>query len=379
MKYSPSQPISFFSRCRDGHSCWLHFLIFFATTSFVYSADAPDPNQILLKDFRPKSLYRTADTEVERARYPIFDLHTHPYAKTDADVARWVNVMDQVGVERSMILTYAVGEHFDELAQKFGQFPKRFSLWCGFDYSGYDQPGFGPAAVKELERCHAHGAIGVGELGDKGKGLFYGDTKAWGMHLDDPRMDSLLEKCADLKMPVSIHVADPIWMYEPMDSHNDGLMNAYKWRLDNQTNIVGHAGMIAILERAVRRHPRTTFIACHLANCSYDLSILGKLFDQYPNLYADIGARFAELAPIPRHAKQFLEKYQDRIVYGTDMTFNPSMYRMTFKILETGDEHFYALDQFGYHWALNGLDLDDAALKKIYRANALKILGLVRQ
>jgi uncharacterized protein len=350
-----------------------------ATVSSLRSAESPDPNEILLKDFRPHSLYHSGETRIDHARYPAIDLHTHPYAKTDEDVARWVRVMDEVGVERSMILTYSVGEKFDDVARRFGKFPDRFSLWCGFDYSGYDQPGYGPAAVKELERCHAQGAIGVGELGDKGKGLFYGDTKAWGMHLDDPRMDSLLEKCADLKMPVSIHVADPIWMYEPMDAHNDGLMNAYRWRLDNQPGIVSHRGMIQILESAVRRHPRTTFIACHLANCSYDLGILGRLFDRYPNLYADIGARFAELAPVPRYAKQFLEKYQDRIVYGTDMTFNPRMYRLTFRILESRDDHFYAFDQFSYHWPLNGLDLSDAALKKIYRDNALNILGADRQ
>lgn len=376
MNKSQIKPRSFPIVRLDRHRHLFNCFLFIGIALAGQGAEPIDPNQILLKDFRPESLYHTADTEVDRARYPIFDLHTHPYAKTEADVARWVKVMDQVGVERSMILTYAVGKNFDEVAERFSKFPTRFSMWCGFDYSGYDQPGFGPAAVKELERCHAQGAIGVGELGDKGKGLFYGDTKAWGMHLDDPRMDPLLEKCADLKMPVSIHVADPIWMYQPMDAKNDGLMNAYKWRLDNQTNIVGHAGMIQILERAVRRHPRTTFIACHLANCSYDLSILGRLFDQYPNLYADIGARFAELAPIPRHAKEFLEKYQDRIIYGTDMNFNTRMYRMTFKILETRDEHFYAFDQFGYHWALNGLDLDDATLKKLYRDNALKILGL---
>jgi predicted TIM-barrel fold metal-dependent hydrolase len=218
------------------------------------------------------------------------------------------------------------------------------------------------------------GARGVGELGDKGKGLVYGQPKAWGMHLDDPRMDPLLEKCADLKMPVNIHVADPIWMYQPMDSTNDGLMNAYEWRLDNQPGIVDHAGMIKILENAVRRHPRTTFIACHFANCEYDLNKLGTLLDKYSNLYADISARYAETAPIPRFVKKFYERYQNRLVYGTDMGLDPEMYRITFRILESTDEHFYATGQFGYHWALNGFGLDNKILKKLYRGNAIKIL-----
>ena len=172
--------------------------------------------------------------------------------------------------------------------------------------TGYDQPGYGPAAVAELERCFKAGAEGVGELGDKGKGLFYGKPPAWGMHLDDPRMDSLLERCGQLGMPINIHVADPMWMYEPMDRYNDGLMNAYQWRLDNQTNILSHAELLGTLERAVRKHPRTLFVACHFANCSYDLAKLGALLDKYPNLYADISARYAETAAIPRAAKKVL-------------------------------------------------------------------------
>jgi predicted TIM-barrel fold metal-dependent hydrolase len=175
-------------------------------------------------------------------------------------------------------------------------------------------------------------------------------------------------------MPVSIHVADPYWMYEPMDATNDGLMNAYTWRLDNQPDIVDHSGMVDILERAVKRHPSTTFVVCHFANCSHDLNRLGDLFDLYPNLYADISARYAETAAIPRFTARFYEKYQDRLVYGTDMGSNAGMYRLTFRILESADEHFYAWEHFSYHWPLHGLALDDPILKKVYRANALTIL-----
>jgi hypothetical protein len=56
------------------------------------------------------------------------------------------------------------------------------------------------------------------------------------------------------------------------------------------------------------------------------------------------------------------------------MGFNPRMYQITFRILETLDEHFYEIEQFGYHWALNGFGLPDSVLKKLYRDNALRIL-----
>jgi predicted TIM-barrel fold metal-dependent hydrolase len=332
------------------------------------------PDNLLLKNYRPKSIYKVPVTKIEKAKFPVIDMHSHPYAESLEEIDQWVKNMDAVGIEKTILLSHATGAEFDSLYQVYSKYPDRFELWCGFDYTGYDQPGYGPAAVAELERCYKMGARGVGELGDKGKGLFYSKPPAWGMHLDDPRMDPLLEKCAELGLPINIHVADPIWMYEKMDSANDGLMNAYEWRLDNKPGIVDHNGMIDILERAVKRHPKTIFIACHFANCSYDLNKLGALLDKYPNLYADIAARYAETAPIPRFAAAFIEKYQDRLLYGTDMGFDLDMYHITFRILESSDEHFYEIGQFGYHWALNGFGLNDVVLKKLYRDNALKLL-----
>ncbi len=333
------------------------------------------PEKILLKDFRPKSIYKIPVTDVARAKFRAIDMHSHTYPKTDEEIAQWVRTMDEVGIEKTIILTQAVGDEFDEIYQRYSKYPDRFELWCGFDYRGYDQPGYGPEAVKELERCYRVGARGVGELGDKGKGMDFEKINAPGMHPDDPRLNPLFEKCAELGMPVSIHVADPIWMYEKMDIHNDGLMNAYDWRLDNQPNIVGHSGMIDVLERTVQKHPRTTFIACHLANLSYDLTRLGQLFDRHPNLYADIAARYAETATIPRFVSRFLAKYSDRVVYGTDMDPDPHMYHITFRVLESSDEHFYEIEQFGYHWSMSGFGLPDSVLRRIYSQNALKILN----
>ncbi|MCB0633750.1 MAG: amidohydrolase family protein, partial [Lewinella sp.] len=333
--------------------------------------------ELKLSDFEPVSRYQMPETRVEQARYPLIDLHSHPYVKTEAELDGWVNIMDEVGIDKSVVMTYATGARFDTLVQLFSKYPDRFILFCGFDYTGYEEADFGPAAVAELERCFKAGARGVGELGDKGKGLFYSKpTPAYGMHIDDARMRPLIEKCGELGIPISIHVAEPIWMYETMDAHNDGLMNAFKWRLDDQEGILDHAAMVKTLENAVKAHPGTTFIACHYANCSYDLSILGQLFDQYPNLYADIGARYAETATIPRTVNHFFQQYQDRLLYGTDMGTDPEMYRTTFRILETEDEHFYDRNISSYHWAMNGYGLPDDVLEKVYRTNAQRILNI---
>jgi len=337
------------------------------------SDDAP-ANQLLLKDYRPKSIYKIPVTKVEKARFPVIDVHSHAYPKTPEEIGQWVKNMDAAGIEKTIVLSGATGSKFNELFAQYSAYPGRFEVWCGIDFTGYDQPGFPERAAAELERCAGVGARGVGELGDKGNGLAFGQVKALGLHPDDPRMDKVFQKCAELKLPVNLHVADPIWMYQPMDATNDGLMNALEWRLDNQPDIVVHDGMIEILAKTVKRHPRTTFIACHFANLCYDLTRLGELLDTYPNLYADISARYAETAPIPRFVSSFYRKYADRLLYGTDMGFDLSMYRITFRVLETLDEHFYEQEQFGYHWSMNGFGLEDGVLRRIYRENALKIL-----
>jgi hypothetical protein len=97
------------------------------------------------------------------------------------------------------------------------------------------------------------------------------------------------------------------------------------------------------------------------------------MLDKYPNFYADIAARYAETATIPRYMKSFYIKYQDKLLYGTDMGFDTDMYKITFRILETADEHFYATDMFGYHWSYSGFELPDAVLKKLYRENFIKL------
>jgi predicted TIM-barrel fold metal-dependent hydrolase len=329
------------------------------------------PEQLLLKDYRPKSIYRVPQTDVRKAKFPVIDVHSHVYVKDAAGVAEWLTTMDAVGIERTIVMASGAGARFDTAMALFGKHPDRFEVWTGLDLSGADEPGFPAKAIAELERAVKAGARGVGELSDKGGGL----RGSGGMHVDDPRMDPIFEKMADLGIPVNIHVAEDRWMYEPMDGTNDGLMNASKWRVTPGPTVLGHEEVIATLERAVKKHPRTTFIACHFANTTFDLSMLARMFDAYPNLYADIAARFGETSPIPRYMQGFYAKYQDRLLYGTDMGTSADMYRSTFRILESNDEHFYLETLRLYHWPYRGFGLPDEILRKVYRENAQKILA----
>lgn len=355
-------------------------------------ADTTDPSddiaQLKLKDWMPESIHKAGNTDIQKAKYPVIDLHAHAYAKTEEEVDKRVEIMDAAGIEKSLILTKATGADFDSVYTLYSKYPDRFEVYCGIDYEGFEEEGWSQKAVEQLRRDVEAGCKGLGEMHDKGAGM--GGAPGPGMHPDDPRMDAIFEEAANLDIPVNLHVAEPIWMYEPMDSTNDGLMRAHTWQVKNQDQIVDHDGMIEILDNTLERHPNTTFVAAHLANTSNDFSLLADLFEKHPNLYADISARFAEFSTIPRTTADFFEKYQDRIVYGTDYGFETfpddpnkpygnntttlEMFRMTFRVLETRDEHFYITDLVGYRWPMYGLDLSDETLQKIYRDNALKIL-----
>jgi hypothetical protein len=360
------------------------------------------PDQLLLKDYRPKSVYQIPVSDIKKAKYPIVDVHHHARARTPQDVDELVKTMDKVGVEQTICFS-GIGPAFDASYGLYSKYPKRFDVWCGLDMTGVDQPGFGPATVKELERCHKIGAVGVGEITDKGMGIGgqIGGPANWqgtrpaggggsgprgvaarqGLHPDDPKMDPIWQKCAELGMPINLHMSDPYWSYLTQDRHNDGLMNGFSWRLDNKAGIMGHNDLIESLDRALKRHPKTVFMCCHLANLDYDLTRLGQMLDRNPNMYVDISARFAETAPIPRFASQFLRKYAGRVSYGTDMPYTQEVFSTTFRIMESLDEHFYAQDvyfNFNYHWPLHGFGLPDDVLRKIYRETALNAFKRAR-
>jgi predicted TIM-barrel fold metal-dependent hydrolase len=349
--------------------------------------DVPgSPENIKLKDYRPVSAFNTVKTIVAAAKFPVIDMHTHAW-QTTTDIQEWVKTIEAANVGKAIVLSFETGAAFDEIMRRFAGYPHKFDIWCGLDYTGYNEPGneWTDRAIAELERCYRLGAKGVGELGDKGVGEYYSRPVAgYGMHLNDKRMQPLLKKCGELGLPVSVHIADPIWMYLPMDEQNDGLMNAYNWRIDlNRQGILDHAALLKTFEDAIRQNPGTTFIACHLLNCCHDLEIVAELFDRYDNLYADITSRLKEIATVPRYAKAFFERYQDRLLYGSDAGYDPAntfdfatkIYQATFRLLESADEHIYEHDLFKYHWPLYGLELSDTVLKKLYCDNAIALLN----
>ncbi|MGE3310593.1 MAG: amidohydrolase family protein [Limisphaerales bacterium] len=192
----------------------------------IAAGSGTPPDELRLRDYRPRSIYRVPETRPSRARFPVIDVHSHAYVRTQDQVDAWVRTMDEVGIEKTIILSGVTGAEFDAVLARFERHRDRFSIWCGFKLDGADQPGFGPAAVSELDRCRKAGAAGVGELSDKGGGL-RGAPESVGLHIDDPRMDPLLEACAEWGMPITT-----FRILETEDEHfYDWNLFTYHWPL----------------------------------------------------------------------------------------------------------------------------------------------------
>ncbi len=359
------------NKIRMKRTGWFFYLWITVCCQVAWSQDVEN---LLLKDYRPVSVFRIPVTYVEKACYPVIDAHSHDYAKSKDEVKAWVATMDSVGIAFTHVLSCNwIGEPIEVFMERYSDYPDRFGFWCSFDYTGFDEPGWEKRALASLVRYHELGVIGVGEMGDKGDGDLYGyPAEGRGIHIDHPRLKPLLEKCAELGMPVNIHVAEPVWMYLPVDAANDGLMNSAQWKIDTTAVELGYDGLMRSFENAVAANPKTIFIACHYLNMTHDLPRLSRLLDRYPNLYIDIAARVSESAATPRATREFIIRYADRILFGTDNGMRAGMYRSVFRILESDDEHIITPGN-SHYWPLSGFGLPDDVLEKIYRRNAEKL------
>jgi uncharacterized protein len=220
----------------------------------------------------------------------------------------------------------------------------------------------------------AAGAVGVGEVG-KGFGLSTTKPDGSRLKLDDPELDPIWAACARLGLPVFIHTGDPQEFFKEIDYKNERWLelSLFPERRFSADRFPSFDQLMAERDNLFKRNPKTTFVTAHMGWHANDLGRLGKMFDEMPNVYTEVGAVLYDIGRQPRGAHDFFVKYQDRILFGKD-SFQPEEYPYYWRVFETRDDYF---DYYrGYHafWKLYGIDLPDAVLKKVYYGNALKLL-----
>lgn len=338
---------------------------------------AEKEGDLLLRDFSPKTRLEVKQTPVLRARFPVIDVHFHLTGA--AEPIQVAVTMDKLNLQT--VVNLGDGKLFGErLKQYYAKwvkpFPTRFAVMANLDASTINDADFTLKAIARLKEDVRAGAIGLKIFKDLG--LVWRDSDNRLIPPDDPRFDPIWDACAEMGVPVLIHVNDTIPFFDPVDRFNERYLSLTR---DQRSSWYGkvdvtHEQLMPKFENIIARHPRTTFIAAHLGMHYEHLHTAARWLDMYPNLYYDLAASFKHIGRQPYTARRFLMKYEDRILFGCDIGAIPSadVYQYMFRVLETDDEYFEHIEpNAGLPWRIYGLFLPDKTLRKIYYLNALKI------
>jgi predicted TIM-barrel fold metal-dependent hydrolase len=328
-----------------------------------------------LSDFTPRSQLKAPVSVIEKPRFPVIDYHNHLDAQSPLELLR---VMDATGVEKVVNITMLTGDAAIEVIDRFHKTaPDRFATIGWMDWNGVERSDFTKLSIDRLERLVEHGICGLKFWKDLG--LTVKDASGKLVRVDDERLAPIIDKATELGIPVMFHTGDPAAFFTPIDQNNERyeeLAAHPDWSFYGSQFSYSKPELLEQLSRVVARHPKTTFIAAHVFECSENLAYVGKQLDSYPNLSVDFAGRVAELGRQPYTARDFFLKYADRILFGTDLLLEVEMYRLHYQFLETPNEYFeypsFASRQG--RWNVYGLFLPDDVLKKVYRTNALKML-----
>ncbi len=341
---------------------------------------------MLLDKYRPKSCLVTKSTRVLKPRFPVIDAHNHLGEEFGGGwihrpVEELIDILDESGIRLFVDLDGGWGEDIlTSHVEKFkSNHPDRFQIFGGVNWEKWKELGeeFPEWAASRLTTQKVMGAEGLKVW--KNFGLKVKDHSGDLVRIDDARLDPIWNTAGELKLPVMIHVADPVAFFDPLDETNERWeeMNANPdWQFPSPPN-PPFSYIMDGLANLVRRHPETIFIGAHVGCYAENLGWVSSLMARCTNFYVDISARIGELGRQPYTARRFFIEHADRILYGSDFGPNLEEYRLVYRFLETDDEYFnYNVSDFPLQgrWYVCGLNLPEEVLEKVYFTNAERLL-----
>ena len=341
----------------------------------------------------PLTLLRLPRTNITRARFPAIDFHLHASGLTTvASYQSLITLMDSVGLGAIANMNGGTGQALDAALKAGEAYRDRVATFITFSADGINEPGWSQRFAAEMERAFKAGVLGMKVHKTLGQSVRNPDGSF--IQADDPRLDPIWEMAARYAKPVMIHMSDSIGRFYPIGPKNERY-EAGLWRRpgDVAENLYRDGPRPDVIDKARenmhRKHPNTRFVNAHMAMLYYDPQKLAAFLDRYPNADVEISATLQDLGRAPRLWREFIIKYQDRVLMGSDG--NPGRGADEFWIphwryLETYDEYFYHPAQIrtpggspGHgRWNISGIGLPDPVLRKIYYQNALRHLPSLR-
>ena len=338
---------------------------------------APQLTPPSILDYRPRTTLVADAHMVKTAKYPAIDFHGHPEGRlfSNAALDALGASLDSLNVRMMVSADNLSGERLKSAIATIrgnAKMKDRVRVLAGIDFRNVG-PGWAQKAIAQLEADVAAGAVGVGEI-PKSLGLSVRKPDGSRLRIDDPELDPIWDACARLKLPVFIHTADPKEFFRPIDFNNERWLELalFPERRYPQDRFPSFEELMTERDNMFRKHPKTTFVAAHMGWIASDPKRLGKMLDEMPNVYTEVGAVLYDIGRQPRTMHDFFIKYQDRILFGKD-SFQPEEYPYYWRVFETRDDYFDYYRNYHAFWKLYGIDLPDSVLKKVYAGNALKI------
>lgn len=249
------------------------------------------------------------------------DAHTHCVGDHPATVALLAELdlkLLNIGVAEEGLPWREHLKLYRDLAAKH---PDRFAWVTTFGLPRWDDPHWAEGVVAQLDADFAAGAIGCKVWKDVGMRARRPDGSY--LMIDDPVYEPIFAHLEKLRRPLLTHIAEPLACWKrlhPGDPHAAYYRRHPEWYMGDKVGVPSHARLMAARDAVVAGHPKLPVIGAHLGSLEYDLKEIAARLERYPNFAVDTAGRMRDLLDYePRVVRQFLERYQDRVLWSTDL------------------------------------------------------------
>ena len=348
------------------------------SSSGVLAADTPAP--------------QTSDQQALKALAAMrpVDVHVHVFKSDPAFQAMLerlnLKLVDILVMDDTLSYRKELQPQIDDGFKLVRSSSGHISLCTTFDPYKFNDPQFAEGAVRQIDRDLQDGAIAVKIW--KNIGMEIKDREGKFIMPDDPKFAPIYADLAKRGKTLMSHVAEPDVAWGPPDPQ-DPSWPYYKenpqWFLYGRKGFPAKSTILAARDHILAQNPELRMVGVHLGSMERDLDGIGARLQRYPNFAVDTAARmeYLMLTP-PEKVRTFLIKYQDRVVYGTDLdmiaTANVQETVQSWQSVYARDWRYFATDEtFDLNGKkVQGLKLPAAVLLKIYRSNALRWIPGVR-
>jgi hypothetical protein len=315
------------------------------------------------------------------------DAHYHIYSAQN-------NSMEQAQTDNFNLLTVnvysgdcaMVKELQKQSAELHKNYKDDYAYAATFCLDDWDDSTWVENTIAWLDSCIAEGAIAVKVW--KNIGMEFRDKDSVLIMIDDPKFDPVFKHLAEKGIRLVGHLGEPknCWLpFNEMTTRNDSsyFTENPQYHMFLHPEFPTYEEQIAARDRMLDKNPDLVFIGCHLASLEWSVDEIGAWLDKYPNTAVDMAARMGQLYYQTRENREkvrdFFIKYQDRILYGTDI-IDHGQKKSAFqnRIHETWlrDWEYVVTDHKMTSELINGeftgLQLPKDVVDKIYEGNAKK-------